>query len=142
MSNLSNIPPCAVLPLQSYDRDALRSAARRAEQRVLQADCRAATDPDSVLGHIVDGFALPANPRAGFEALYETVTGLQPMDDADTPGFVVFLENLPETADFDRDARDRLLDVFRSAADYFFDRQTAFRVFYSVNRSQKSPASA
>ena len=141
MSNLSNIPSCAVLPLQSYDRDALRSAARRAEQRVLHADCRAATDPDSVLGHIVDGFALPS-PQAGFDALYQHVTGLQPMDDADTPGFVVFLENLPETADFDRNARDRLLDVFRDAADYFFDRQTAFRVFYSVNRAQKSPASA
>jgi len=135
MSNLSNIPPCAVLPLQSYDRDALRSAARRAEQRVLHADCRAATDPDSVLGHIVDGFALPSHPQAGFDALYQHVTGLQPMDDADTPGFVVFLENLPETADFDRVARDRLLDVFRDAADYFFDRQTAFRVFYSVNRA-------
>ena len=62
--------------------------------------------------------------------------GLQPVRDADEPGFVVFLENLPETAAFDRNARDRLLDVFRDAADYFFDRQTAFRVFYSVNRQR------
>lgn len=136
MSNLSNIPPYAVLPLQSYDRDALRSAATRAEQRVLQADCRAATDSDSVLGRIVDDFALPRHPQAGFDALYRHVTGLQPVNGADAPGFVVFLENLPETAAFDRDARDRLLDVFRDAADYFFDRETAFRVFYSVNRVQ------
>lgn len=142
MSSLSNIPLHAVLPLQSYDRDALRSAATRAEQRVLQADCRAATDPDSVLGRIADGFALPGHPNGGFDALYRTVTGLEPVNGADSPGFVVFLENLPETADFDRSARDRLLDVFRDAADYFFDRQTAFRVFYSVNRAQKSPASA
>lgn len=142
MSSLSNIPPYAVLPLQSYDRDALRSAATRAEQRVLQADCRAATDPDSVLGRIADGFALPDNAHGGFEALYRKVTDLQPVHDADNPGFVVFLENLPDTESFDRNARDRLLDVFRDAADYFFDRQTAFRVFYSVNRDQKSPASA
>ena len=30
------------------------------------------------------------------------------------------------------DERDVLLDVFRDAADFFFDHQTAFRVFYSV----------
>ncbi|RIK98343.1 MAG: barnase inhibitor [Burkholderiales bacterium] len=136
MSNLSNIPPHAVLPLQSYDGDALRSAAVRAEQRVLRADCRGATDADSVLGEIAVGFSLPAPGSAGFDALYRRVTDLQPVHDADEPGFVVFLENLPETAAFDRDARDRLLDVFRDAADYFFDRQTAFRVFYSVNRQR------
>ncbi len=134
MSNLSNIPPHAVLPLQSYDRDALRLAAARTEQRVLQADCRGATDSASVLGEIAHGFALPAPDAAGFDALYRRVTGLQPVNDADEPGFVVFLENLPETAAFDRHARDRLLDVFRDAADYFFDRETAFRVFYSVDR--------
>ncbi|HLT27542.1 MAG TPA: barstar family protein [Zeimonas sp.] len=137
MGNLSNIPPHAVLPLQSYDRAALRSAAARVGHRVLQADCRSATDPDSVLGEIVEGFALPGNGADGLDALYERVTGLQP-NGADAPGFVVFLENLPETATFDRHARDRLLDVFREAADYFFDRETAFRVFYSVNRG--SPA--
>jgi len=136
MSKLSNIPPHAVLPLQSYDGDALRSAAERAEQRVLRADCRGATDADSVLGEIAVGFSLPAPESAGFEALYRRVTRLQPVRDADEPGFVVFLENLPETAAFDRNARDRLLDVFRDAADYFFDRQTAFRVFYSVNRQR------
>lgn len=142
MSSLSNISAHAVLPLQSYDRDALRSAAVRAEQRVLQADCRATTDSDSVLERIVDGFALPGNSPGGFESLYRQVTGLRPMDDAEAPGFVVFLENLPETADFDRHARDRLLDVFRDAADYFFDRHTAFRVFYSVNHDRKLPSSA
>lgn len=138
MSTLSNIPPHAVVPLQSYDRDALRSAAARAGQRVLQADCRAATDPDSVLGRIVEGFALPGNGARGFDALYRRVTGLQPVNGADAPGFVVFIENLPETATFDRRARDRLLDVFREAADYFFDRQTAFRVFYSVDRGSRA----
>lgn len=138
MSTLSNIPPHAVVPLQSYDRGALHSAAARAGQRVLQADCRAATDSDAVLGRIVEGFALPGNGEEGFDALYRHVTGLQPMHGSDAPGFVVFLENLPETAAFDRQARDRLLDVFREAADYFFDRETAFRVFYSVDRGPRA----
>lgn len=133
MSSLSNIPPHAVLPLRSYDRDALCAAAARAEQRVLQVDCRATTDPASVLGRIAGAFRL-ASPASGFDALYERVTALQPVPDADQPGFIVFLENLPETESFDRAARDRLLDVFRDAGDYFFDRETAFRVFYSIDR--------
>lgn len=135
MSALSNIAPQAVLPLQSYDHSALRLAAVDVGQRVLQADCSDATDPDSVLARIVTGFALSANKVLSHEELYREVTGL-PLDPAaESPGFIVFLENLPEIPTFDREARNRLLDVFREAADYFYDRQTPFRVFYSVRRT-------
>jgi hypothetical protein len=48
---------------------------------------------------------------------------------------VVVLENLPSTAAFGSKERDALLDVFREAADYFYDRDCAFRVFYSVARA-------
>lgn len=135
MGTLSNIAPQAVLPLQSYDRNALRLAAADTGQYVLQADCGSATDADSVLGRIVSDFAVSGNGAASYEALYREVTSLQPDPGAESPGFVVFLENLPETPAFDRAARDHLLDVFREAADYFYDRQTAFRVFYSVRRA-------
>ncbi len=135
MGTLSNIAPHAVLPLQSYDRNALRLAAADAGQRVLQADCAGAGDPDSVLGRIAADFAFSGNGAPSHDALYQEVTSLQPDPAAESPGFVVFLENLPETPAFDRAARDRLLDVFREAADYFYDQQTAFRVFYSVRRT-------
>lgn len=133
MSSLSNIPSQAVVPLRAYDRDALRKAAERADQSLLKADCRGARDRRSVLEEISRAFALPRRPDSDFGALYESVTDLQPKRDAEHPGFVVFLENLPDTPDFGRQERDALLDVFREAADYFFDRKTAFRVFYSIH---------
>lgn len=134
MGTLSNIPAQAVLPLAAYDRDALRRAADRADQRLLAADCSQAIDKPAVLAAIARAFALPTHFGQNLDALYDSVTDLQPVSGAEQPGFLVFLENLPDTDGFDRKARDALLDVFRDAADYFFDRQTAFRVFYSVNR--------
>ena len=35
---------------------------------------------------------------------------------------------------FGQTERAALLDVFRDAADYFYDEKTAFRVFYSVQK--------
>lgn len=135
MSTLSNIPSQAVVPLQAYDRDALRRAAERADQLLLKADCSQAKDSQSVLARIAKSFALPDHLDHDLGALYERVTELKPQHDAENPGFVVFLENLPDTAEFGQEERNRLLDVFRDAADYFFDRQTAFRVFYSIDRN-------
>lgn len=135
MSTLSNIPSQAVVPLQAYDRDALRRAAERADQLLLKADCRPAKDSQAVLARIAQSFALPDHFGHNHAALYDSVTELKPRHDAENPGFVVFLENLPDTAEFGHEERNRLLDVFRDAAEYFFDRQTAFRVFYSIDRS-------
>jgi hypothetical protein len=47
------------------------------------------------------------------------------------PGFLVVLEQLPNTLKFDIEARETLLDVFRDAADFWADKKRAFRVFYS-----------
>lgn len=132
MGTLSNIPPHAVLPLEAYDRDALARAGERADQRLLRVDCSGATDKRAVLAAIAKAFALPKHFGHNLDALYDCVTDLQPRGDAERPGFLVFLENLPDTGDFGREQRDALLDVFRDAAGFFFDRNTAFRVFYSV----------
>ena len=131
MGTLSNIPPHAVLPLEAYDRDALARAGERADQRLLRVDCSGATDKRAVLAAIAKAFALPKHFGHNLDALYDCITDLQPAPEADQPGFVIILENLPAQgkAGFDRDV---LLDVFRDAADFFFDRGMAFRVFYSV----------
>jgi hypothetical protein len=47
------------------------------------------------------------------------------------PGFIVVLEQLPNTQKFDKEARENLLDVFRDAADFWADKKVPFRVFYS-----------
>lgn len=139
MSAFSNIPPQAVLPLGAYDLAELRRSALRADQRLLHADCGQAADKGGVMETLAKAFALPAHFGRNLDALYDCVTDLVPLPDADQPGFVVILENLPAASegDFDRDA---LLDVFRDAADFFFDKGTAFRVFYSVRKKTAPPA--
>ena len=47
------------------------------------------------------------------------------------PGFVIVLEQLPMTQRFDKEARETLLDVFRDAADFWYEQGVDFRVFYS-----------
>ncbi len=134
MSALSNIPPQAVLPLGAYALDDLRKEARRADQKLLHADLHGKHTKDEVMRALARAFTLPGHFGHNLDALYDCVTEMKAPEDTDQPGFVVILENLPDTSEFDGEQRTALLDVFRDAADFFFDQKTAFRVFYSVNR--------
>lgn len=134
MSAFSNIPPQAVLPLGSYRLDELKKAAVSNDQKLLHADLAASHDKKDVLTTIAKAFALPKHFGNNLDALYDCVTDMTPPADTEHPGFVVILENVPESGKFDAEQRDSLLNVFRDAADFFFDRETAFRVFYSVTR--------
>lgn len=141
MSAFSNLPPHAVLPLGVYGLDELRRAAGQADQTLLEADLRGARDRDDVMRRLGAALKLPAHFGGNLDALYDCVTDLRCDDGASRPGFVVVLANIPETAGFDAGAREALLDVFRDASDYFDDRKTAFRVFYSVAREPSGSAS-
>ncbi len=136
MSAFSNIPPHAVLPLGAYDVDELRKAASRADQRLFDADCSDAKDKSGVMTVLANAMALPSHFGKNLDALYDSITDLQPPSEADHPGFVVILRELPESSRFDAKQREALLDVFRDAADFFYDRKTAFRVFYSVAKAR------
>lgn len=131
MSAFSNIPAQAVLPLGAYDITELRRLARRADQRLLEADLCDSTDKGKSMDALARAFALPDHFGGNLDALYDCITDLKPIADADQPGFVVILANLPP-GDRKGADRDSLLDVFRDAADFFFDKGTAFRVFYSL----------
>lgn len=135
MSAFSNIPPQAVLPLGAYDKTELQRAAARADQTLLHSDCQGTTDKKGVLTRLGQDLKLPDYYGRNLDALYDCLTDLQPNREAERPGFVVILENLPETSGFDSGDRSRLLDVFRDAADYFYEEKTAFRVFYSVRKN-------
>lgn len=132
MTALSNMPAQAMLPLGAYDLDDLLRNASRSSQRVLKADFSGVLDKDGVLARLGESFELPAYFGGNLDALYDCLTDLQPASGADQPGFVVVLQGLPSSTKFDRDQRDALLDVFREAADFFYDKGVAFRVFYSV----------
>jgi RNAse (barnase) inhibitor barstar len=133
MSALSNIPAQAVLPLGAYDLGDLCRSAERTDQRLLRVDLGSARTKAAVIEAIGKAFELPKHFGRNLDALYDCVTELDPGKDAEHPGLVVILENVPDTTEFDATQRDALLDVFREAADFFFDRDTAFRVFYSVH---------
>jgi RNAse (barnase) inhibitor barstar len=132
MSAFSNIPPQAVLPLGVYDKSELERAALRADQILLRSDCASAHSEAAVLSQIGKDLSLPKKYGDNLGKLYDCLTDLRPNGDADKPGFVVILENLPDGGRFGKPERSALLDVFRDAAEYFYDAETAFRVFYSV----------
>ena len=134
MTAFSNIPPQAVLPLGAYDKVELERSAARADQVLLKSDCASANDKPSVLRRIGIDLALPEHFGQNLDALYDCLTDLEPDDDANQPGIVVFLENLPAGPGFPKTECSALLDVFRDAADYFYDQSTGFRVFYSVRK--------
>ena len=138
MTAFSNIPAHAVLPLSAYALDELCRAAQRADQRLLQVDLQRSTSKKDLLNRIAKALAFPGHFGANLDALYDCVTDLEPNDDARHPGIVVILENIPESERFSAAERKDLLDVFRNAADYFYDEKTAFRVFYSVVRPPAS----
>ncbi len=137
MSALSNLPAQAVLPLGAYRLRDLERQALAADQRWLHADCSAATDKAGVMAALARGLSLPPYFGANLDALYDCLTDLEPVAEAREPGLVLVVEALPDGPGFDAGQRDALLDVFRDAADDFFDRQLAFRVFYSVRSGSR-----
>jgi RNAse (barnase) inhibitor barstar len=132
MSALSNIAAHAVLPLGAYRLDELQRSASHADQIWLECDCSASKSKTDVLAEIGKSFKLPKHYGKNLDALFDCLTELKPQPEAGHPGFVVVLKNLPNSKEFDADARDSLLDVFRDAADHFYDEKVAFRVFYSI----------
>lgn len=142
MTALSNMPAQAMLPLAAYDLDELLRNAARSDQAVLRADFDGVHDKSGVMHRLAEGFGLPGHFGGNLDALYDCMTDLKPLPGADHPGFVVVLQRLPAGEQFDRDQRDALLDVFRDAADFFFDKGIAFRVFYSVANARAASATA
>lgn len=135
MSALTSMPAHVVLPLASYGLAELRRAAERADQRWIHADCSGADDRAGVMAAIAGAADFPDWFGGNLDALRDSVSDLQPDPSARQPGIVFVLEGLPESPGFARAAREALLDVFRDAAEEFYDRDVAFRVFYSVRPS-------
>lgn len=135
MSAFSNLPLQVVLPLGAYQGETLERDALRADQRCLRAELGAASDKAAVLEAIGCSFGLPAHYGANLDALYDCLLDLNPLADAEQPGFLLVLADLPDGPGFDAAQRDALLQVFRDAAEYFSDRDIAFRVLYSVREA-------
>lgn len=133
---LQTVRPNIVQAIRAYRVDDLMQAAGDAGQHFLYANLTQAQSKQEVLEQIASAFTFPAHFGKNLDALYDCMTDLKPLPDADQPGFVVILENVPDCAGFGVEERNALLDVFRDAAEFYFDRDTAFRVFYSVHPRQ------
>lgn len=130
MSLLKTVLPNAVQSIRAFRVLDLQAEAARLGQHFLYAYCGDATTKQQVLGTIAESFHFPRHFGKNFDALFDCLTDLLHKSGAQ-PGFLVVLEQIPNTPKFDKEARETLLDVFRDAADYWTDKKVAFRVFYS-----------
>ena len=130
MSLLANVPPNLVQSIRAFRVTDLQAEAARLGQHFLYAYCAEATTKIQVLAIIAHAFHFPRHFGKNFDVLGDCLTDLL-FQAGPQPGFLVVLEQLPNTPKFDKEARETLLDVFRDAADFWADKQIAFRVFYS-----------
>ena len=127
---LQTVRPNVVQAIRAYRVEDLMQAAQDAGQHFLYANLSPAETKQDVLELIASNFLFPAHFGKNMEALYDCMTNLVHKSGTQ-PGFVVVLDQLPDHAKFDREAREQLLDVFREAADFWAERKISFRCFYS-----------
>lgn len=130
MSLLRTVPPNVVQSIRAFRVTDLQAEAASLGQHFLYAHCAHATTKQQVLAIIAEAFHFPKHFGKNFDALYDCLTSMV-FKAGQQSGFLVVLEQLPNTAKFDKEARETLLDVFRDAADFWADKKVAFRVFYS-----------
>jgi RNAse (barnase) inhibitor barstar len=127
---LQTIRPNLVQAIRAYRVDDLMQAAQTAGQHFLYVNLADAQSKQEVLDGIALAFTFPAHFGKNLDALFDCMTDLVHKS-GQQPGFVVVLEQIPDNARFDREAREQLLEVFRDAAEYWADRRIPFRCFYS-----------
>lgn len=130
MMPLQSVRPNIVQAIRAFRVEDLQTAAHGLHQHFLYANLGAAQSKQEVLEAIADAFMFPAHFGKNLDALYDCMTDLV-YKSGQQPGFVVVLEQLPDSPKFDREAREQLLDVFRDAADFWGERKIPFRCFYS-----------
>lgn len=130
MNPLANVPPNLVQSIRAYRVLDLQSEAAASGQHFLYAYLGEAETKTQVLATIGRAFHFQRAFGKNFEAMRDCLTELT-WKAGPQPGFIIVLEQLPNTPQFDREARETLLDVFRDAADFWAEKKVAFRVFYS-----------
>jgi hypothetical protein len=130
MSLLMTVPPNLVQSIRAFRVTELQEEAVRLGHHFLYAHCANTLTKQQVCARIGENFYFSKPCSKNFEALRvcltDTIYKAGPQ-----PGFIVVIEQLPNTQKFDREARETLLDVFRDAAEFWGEKKVPFRVFYS-----------
>lgn len=132
MSLLESIRVNSVQSIRAYRVPDLQAAALEAGHHFLVANCSNCTNKQQVLAEIAQNFDFPNHFGENFDALYDCLTSMMYKAGAQA-GFVVVIEHIPSSPDFDKEARETLLDVFRDSADYWEKKKVPFRAFYSYS---------
>ena len=127
---LRAVPVNVVQSIRAFRVTELQSEAIRLEQHFLYANCAQALTRQQVLVSIAESFHLPKPYGKNYDAMRDCLTNIFHKAGEQT-GFLVVLEQLPNTQKFDKEARENLLDVFRDAADFWAEKKVPFRVFFS-----------
>jgi RNAse (barnase) inhibitor barstar len=127
---LQTVRPNIVQAIRAFRVDDLLSAAQDLGHHFLYANLSSAQSKQEVLEGIAQAFLFPPHFGKNLDALHDCMTDLVNKSGSQS-GFVVVLEQLPDSPRFDREAREQLLDVFRDAADFWGERKIPFRCFYS-----------
>jgi len=138
---LQTVRPNIVQAIRAYRVEDLMAAAEGAGQHFLYANLTDAQTKQDVLDKIAESFLFPAHFGKNLDALFDCMTDLVHRAGSQ-PGFVVVLEQVPDSVKFDREAREQLLDVFRDTADFWAERRIPFRCFYSFAVARSAEASA
>ncbi len=127
---LRSVPRNVVQSIRAFRVTELQSEALKISHHFLYANCSQAETRQQVLAAIAESFHVPRPHGKNFDTLRACLTDLI-YKSGPQQGFLIVLEQLPNTQKFDREARENLLDVFRDAADFWGDKKIPFRVFFS-----------
>lgn len=128
--HLHTVRPNIVQAIRAFRVDELMSAAQQMGHHFLYANLTEAQTKQDALEAIAQAFLFPPHFGKNMDALYDCLTDTVNKSGAQK-GFIVVLEQLPDSPRFDREVREQLLDVFRDAADFWGERKIPFRCFYS-----------
>lgn len=138
---LAGVPANVVQAVRAFRAETLREEASRLGHRFYHAHCSSAAQRQQVFGLISEALGRSPEERADFlwirQQYIANLTRRMPR----SKGYIVLLERLPQTKDFSPDAREKLLEIFADAAEYWRERGVPFRVFYSFSGAA-SPASS
>ncbi len=127
---LRTVPGNVVQSIRAFRVTDLQSEASRLAHHFLYANLSQALTRQQVLAAIAESFHIPRPQSKNYDALRECLTDAIHKA-GPQHGFLIVLEQMPNTQKFDREARENLLDVFRDAADYWHEKRIPFRVFFS-----------
>ncbi|MBU3623297.1 barstar family protein [Polynucleobacter sp. AP-Latsch-80-C2] len=127
---LRSVRPNIVQSIRAFRTPDLQEAATELGQHFIYANCANAMTKGEVLEAIAIAYSFTKQQAKNFDPLLDALTTTVDKS-GPQPGFVVVLEGLPCTQKFDKEARETLLDVFRDAVDFWAERRTPYRVFYS-----------